>query len=172
MIKLKKLLKEELSKGEQFGIKEAASNIVSLHKQLNQALLQFMNGTKKMAYKHKKDEVGKDLEDLYKTTKGNYYYATKQASGQNFGGGSWGKLVTKLLGKNSIAQALGEGKLTEGPKTSDVVTTWWKVWVDGYKEPLTLIGKDERSVKQTVHSMTYPTKVKIKRIKKIRQEIG
>ena len=31
MIKLKKLLKEELSKGEQFGIKEAATHIVSLH---------------------------------------------------------------------------------------------------------------------------------------------
>ena len=62
--------------------------------------------------------------------------------------------------------------LTEKPKTYDVVTTWWKVWIDGYKEPLTLIGKNEKSVKETVHAMAYPAKIKIKRIKKIRQDIG
>ena len=38
MIKLKDILKEELSKGEKFGIKEAATHIASLHKQLNAAL--------------------------------------------------------------------------------------------------------------------------------------
>ena len=122
MIKLKKLLKEELSKGEQFGIKEAASNIVSLHKQLNAALLKFTNGTKKMASKHKDN---KDLKYLYQSTKGNYYYAIKKAAGENFGGGSWGKLITKLLGKNSLAQALGEGKLTEG-KTIKYKQKDWK----------------------------------------------
>ena len=62
--------------------------------------------------------------------------------------------------------------LTEKPKTYDVVTTWWKVWIEGYKEPLTLIGKNEKSVKETVHAMAYPAKIKIKRIKKIRQDIG
>ena len=84
MIKLKDLLKEDLFEDEKFGIKESAKHIASLHKQLNAALYKFMNGTKKMAYKHKKDEVGKDLDDLYKTTKGNYYYATKQALQSQF----------------------------------------------------------------------------------------
>ena len=46
------------------------------------------------------------------------------------------------------------------------------MWIDGYKEPLTLIGKNEKSVKETVHAMAYPAKIKIKRIKKLRQEIG
>ena len=113
MIKLKDILKEELSKGEKFGIKEAATHIVSLHKQLNAALLKFMNGTKKMASNHRKDEVGKDLTDLYKSTKGNYYYATKQAAGKNFAGGSWGKTISKLLGTRSEAQWIHDGKISE-----------------------------------------------------------
>ena len=118
MIKLKDILKEELSKGEKFGIKEAATHIASLHKQLNAALFKFMNGTKQMASKHRKDEVGKDLMNLFKTTKGDYYYSTKQAANKNLGSGknSWGGIVTKLLGKNSLAQALGEEKLNEGRK--------------------------------------------------------
>ena len=72
-----------------------------------------MNGTKKMASKHRKDKVGKDLMDLFQTTKGDYYYSTKQAANKNLGGGknSWGGIVTKLLGKNSLAQALGESDI-------------------------------------------------------------
>ena len=46
--------------------------------------------------------------------------------------------------------------LTEGKR--------WKVYIQGESEPFIIGGKNERDVKELAHQMTYPTKIKIKKI--------
>ena len=42
----------------------------------------------------------------------------------------------------------------------------WKVFIDGERLPFIVSGKDQRAVKKTAHAMTYPAKIRIKRIVK------
>ena len=46
--------------------------------------------------------------------------------------------------------------LTEGKR--------WKVYIQGESEPFIIGGKNERDVKELAHQMTYPTRIKIKKI--------
>ena len=46
--------------------------------------------------------------------------------------------------------------LTEGKR--------WKVYIQGESEPFIIGGKNERDVKEFAHQMTYPTRIKIKKI--------
>ena len=40
----------------------------------------------------------------------------------------------------------------------------WKVYIDGEREPFIIGGKNEKDVKQLAHQMTYPSRIKIKKI--------
>ena len=46
--------------------------------------------------------------------------------------------------------------LTEGKR--------WKVYIQGESEPFIIGGKNERDVKELAHQMTYPARIKIKKI--------
>ena len=42
----------------------------------------------------------------------------------------------------------------------------WKVYIDGESKPFIIGGKNEKDVKKTAHAMTYPSRIKIKKIVK------
>ena len=76
------------------------------------------------------------------------------------------KLTEKNL-KKIITQELNrynEEKLTESPSQLQR----WEVYIDGEKKPFVVSGKDQRSAKKIAHAMTYPAKIKIKKIVKVR----
>ena len=56
-----------------------------------------------------------------------------------------------------------EGKITErsAPKLRR-----WKIYIDGERQPFIVSGKDQRAAKKIAHAMTYPAKIKIKKIVK------
>ena len=44
----------------------------------------------------------------------------------------------------------------------------WEIYIDGEKKPFVVSGKDQRAAKKIAHQMTYPAKIKIKKIRKVR----
>ena len=44
----------------------------------------------------------------------------------------------------------------------------WEIYIDGEKKPFVVSGKDQRTAKKIAHAMTYPAKIKIKKIVKVR----